>query len=811
MKKKSIKALSIALSMIFTMSAAGSVGLAAEAEEGKGVISDVPVEVEVGDGPMMVENETLIDTQEGMSLPESFDLRNVDGKNYVTPVKSQGRWGTCWSFGSIAACESSILYELSEKTGLSPDNFDVDLSELHNAWFAYSQVKGGSQDGEGVYFTADDEESAKNALLNGGLDFGGFSMYTVSNLASGIGPVDDALAVYKNKSDYHLFYKLDKETGKRLRDENNEPVFEIHPADWKWSEDELFKDSGAYGTVGEDWSVSDEIKYNAPYLESAVYLPSPAVYSLDEEGNYVYTYNEDASTIMKAMLLSGKAIDIAFCADSSRFDELESESEAPFISENYAHYTYDELSTPYYDPATLKTEIVSPNHEVCIVGYDDNYSKDNFKKGTSESTGNDMTPPADGAWIVKNSWGSVDGEFPNKAEWGVDGSGYFYISYYDKSFITPVVYDFDVENMYPEYFGGEKQEKIVQQYDMLNVGMFYSAPSETEMKYANVFTAEQDQYLTEISTLIAPESPSQATYQVYRLNENAKNPTDGELISEFEGEYYFTGYYTEKLPEKQLIKKGEKYSIVITNTDGVYYYASFAASEGKAYAEVLSDVYGENLPFYSKGVINEGESFVFEEGEWNDFSTELDDFNTVTPGTEEEAAYFLEKYGTDESAVIPDWYAVDNFKIKAIAEPAVLSDEETTTTTTTTTSSSSTETETTTVTTTTAAETTTQSAKYSNDELAEMAAKLFEEENGSAPENVTVTENADGTVSIDLDGKETYTVDAETGKGTDADGNAVNLPATGMTSPFAAAAGAGAVVMTLLGGIVIAKSKKKDE
>lgn len=54
------------------------------------------------------------------------------------------------------------------------------------------------------------------------------------------------------------------------------------------------------------------------------------------------------------------------------------------------------------------------NHGVVIVGWDDNYSKDNF--GT--------TPPGDGAWIIKSSFGMK--------RYG--DNGYMHVSYYDAAF-----------------------------------------------------------------------------------------------------------------------------------------------------------------------------------------------------------------------------------------------------------------------------------------------------------------------------------------------------------------------------------------
>lgn len=57
------------------------------------------------------------------------------------------------------------------------------------------------------------------------------------------------------------------------------------------------------------------------------------------------------------------------------------------------------------------------NHAVAIVGWDDSYSRNNFR----------ITPPGDGAFIVRNSWGPYIGT-----------DGYFYLSYYDASFASSV-------------------------------------------------------------------------------------------------------------------------------------------------------------------------------------------------------------------------------------------------------------------------------------------------------------------------------------------------------------------------------------
>lgn len=82
----------------------------------------------------------------------------------------------------------------------------------------------------------------------------------------------------------------------------------------------------------------------------------------------------------------------------------------------YALATY--WSNQYYNASTSGYYCYntnSGNHAVSIVGWDDDYAASNFP----------TQPDGNGAWIVRNSWGTDYGD-----------DGYFYLSYYDKSIST---------------------------------------------------------------------------------------------------------------------------------------------------------------------------------------------------------------------------------------------------------------------------------------------------------------------------------------------------------------------------------------
>jgi len=74
------------------------------------------------------------------ALPSSFDWRNVNGSNWMTPVKNQGSWPNCFYFASAAVVEAKfnidnknpkLLYDLSEQ----------DLHTCSNSTWTFQYMK----------------------------------------------------------------------------------------------------------------------------------------------------------------------------------------------------------------------------------------------------------------------------------------------------------------------------------------------------------------------------------------------------------------------------------------------------------------------------------------------------------------------------------------------------------------------------------------------------------------------------------------------------------------------------------------------
>ena len=215
--------------------------------------------------------------------------------------------------------------------------------------------------------------------------------------------------------------------------------------------------------------------------------------------------------------------------------------------------TYGAVQTSYYSNEAYLNYAVGaskiyaqycPNtqtadHAVTIVGWDDNYSRTNFRSSSR--------PSKNGAWLVKNSWGT---------NWGLDG--YFWISYEDKTLSTVIAYDVTPADEY-EYHNNYQHDG--------GIALTYSNYDTTAV--ASIFTAKDNEELLAIS-LITYDTPSfDYSLKVY-VNPNNLTPKDfnkGEPIYEQSGKIEETGFNTISLNTPVMLNKNDVF-IVLLETNG---------------------------------------------------------------------------------------------------------------------------------------------------------------------------------------------------------------------------------------------------
>lgn len=192
----------------------------------------------------------------------------------------------------------------------------------------------------------------------------------------------------------------------------------------------------------------------------------------------------------------------------------------------------------YYNANTAAYVTTVPasegNHIVTIVGWDDNYAKENFRK----------VPNEDGAWIVQNSYGS---------EWGDDG--FMYISYEDTSLASPMVLKLVPATEYDYNY----------QYDGNSCPGSITLSSGS--KVANVFSVpevSEVQYLKSVGFTTGNVDKTSYKIDVYTALSSTSKPTSGKKMASFDVTTDNEGYFTFDTPSLIKLTPGQSYSIVIT-------------------------------------------------------------------------------------------------------------------------------------------------------------------------------------------------------------------------------------------------------
>lgn len=186
---------------------------------------------------------------------------------------------------------------------------------------------------------------------------------------------------------------------------------------------------------------------------------------------------------------------------------------------------YNEETAAYYCPESMEC-----NHDIVIIGWDDQYSKSNF---ASE-------PEGDGAFICKNSWGS---------DFGMDG--YFYISYYDANIGIYGV----------AYTGVEAADNYDRVYQSDRLGWTGSIGYDEPVAwFSSVYEAEEDAVLQAVGFYATDAS---TYYDIYVVNnfDSVEDMDRRQIVQS--GFIRDKGYYTIDLQNAREIAAGERFAVVV--------------------------------------------------------------------------------------------------------------------------------------------------------------------------------------------------------------------------------------------------------
>lgn len=201
----------------------------------------------------------------------------------------------------------------------------------------------------------------------------------------------------------------------------------------------------------------------------------------------------------------------------------------------------------------------SVNHEVVIVGWDDDYSRENFPEGTEL--------PGNGAFLCLNSWGKNFGQ-----------GGLFWVSYYDSRFAESAT-------CFPSAEKANNYDRIYQT-DLCGATANAGYGSET-VWMANIYTAASDEIVSAVGFYTLGNN---STYEVYLVPDAVDGTSlrGGQRVAS--GSLPQSGFFTIPIGTEFSVESGERFGVVVRlTTPGLLYPAAVEKVTESAMSADISD------------------------------------------------------------------------------------------------------------------------------------------------------------------------------------------------------------------------------
>lgn len=263
----------------------------------------------------------------------------------------------------------------------------------------------------------------------------------------------------------------------------------------------------------------------------------------------------------------------------------------PRNKEDYNYFSHDN-GIFYGNSYFCNNSDLTMNHSICIVGWDDTYSKENFKEGCQ--------PIHDGAYIALNSWGT---------DWN-NNNGYYYISY-DDYFIELAMYG--IQNI------SDVEYDNIYQYDELGNNFALTSSSTPSYIYgANIFNKKNNnrEKLTNVGVYIYNDKTS---VEVYISNKNESEIDVSTLECIGNGIDLTAGYHVIDIDTD--IYLNDEFMIIVK-------FINENVAKLPIEANYSSLGYTDMKTRYNTATANAGESFVSLDGkQWNDLTEKYPNAN----------------------------------------------------------------------------------------------------------------------------------------------------------------------------------------